>query len=381
MPTRAQANGPERQACKLVLSNGDKFEGELIGAPLTSSGQLVFTTGMVGYSEAITDPSYYGQILIFSYPLIGNYGIPPLPKAFTLPIPKGFESEKAHTSGVIITIDSAEAFHWNSFQTIDAWLRDQNIPGIVGLDTRHLVQLIRNNANLLGRIEPQQSTGVKVLGDTKLANGGKGFFDPGEHEIVAHVSQKERRPIGKGNVRIGLIDCGVKWNMIRQLLQLNCEVELLPWNTDLSKVDCHAWLISNGPGDPVRTGNLRQSIARLLGETRPILGICLGHQLLALAAGAKTTRMVYGHRSHNQPVQQVGTRRGFITSQNHGYVVDDKTLPPEWQAWFRNVNDQTIEGIRHVSKPFRSVQFHPEAAGGPRDTGWILEQFVAEVTR
>jgi carbamoyl-phosphate synthase small subunit len=233
----------------------------------------------------------------------------------------------------------------------------------------------------LGRIEPEKPEGGRWLGGHYEQKDDKTFFDPGQYEILNDVSVKERTRLGKGSTRIALLDCGVKWNIIRQLIDLQCEVELIPWNHDLSKVDCDAWLLSNGPGDPAKTGDLTKRIAKLLEGNQPILGICLGHQLLSLAAGAKTERMTYGHRSHNQPVYEVGTRRGYITSQNHGYVVVDKSLPEGWEAWFRNINDETIEGIRHVSKPFRSVQFHPEAAGGPRDTGWILEQFVAEVLK
>jgi carbamoyl-phosphate synthase small subunit len=312
--------------------------------------------------------------------LIGNYGIPALPKALELPIPRGFESDRVNTAAVILTIDSEEAFHWNSLQTLDQWLKAQNVPGIVGLDTRHLVHMVRQTRNLLGQVLPETPAGVRSYGPKLTDVAAQGYFDPGQHEIVDEVSVKERRLIGKGKTRIGLVDCGVKWNIIRQLVERDCEVELLPWNTDLSQVDCNGWLLSNGPGDPTRTGALRDNVAKtLLRGERPVLGICLGHQILSLAAGAKTLRMEYGHRSHNQPVYQVGTRKGFITSQNHGYVVDESTLPEGWEPWFKNANDQTNEGIRHKTKPFRSVQFHPEAAGGPRDTGWILEQFVNEV--
>jgi carbamoyl-phosphate synthase small subunit len=368
-----------RQHCSLVLNTGESFEGELIGAPVSSSGELVFTTGMVGYTEAITDPSYFGQILIFSYPLIGNYGIPSLPKTLQLPMPKGFESLKAHTSAVIMNTDSIETFHWNSLQSMDMWLKAQGVPGIVGLDTRHLVQLVRNRGNVLGRVVPQKSEGVRKLGDSIFAGSGDEYFDPGKCEILSQVSVHEPIRLGTGSVRIGLVDCGVKWNIIRQLVELGCQVDLLPWDTDLSNYDCDAWLLSNGPGDPKRTGPLVPAVASLLKEDRPILGICLGHQILSLAAGAKTERMEYGHRSHNQPVKEVGSRRGYITSQNHGYVVIDNSLPQDWEPWFVNINDNTIEGIRHRTKPFRSVQFHPEAAGGPRDTSWILEKFIAEV--
>ena len=375
------ASGPRtRPRCALKLSSGAVYEGELIGAPLKASGELVFTTGMVGYSEAMTDPSYFGQILVFTYPLIGNYGIPLLPKGMELPLPKGFESARVNTAAVILTIDSPEAFHWSSLHTLDSWLKQQNVPGIVGLDTRHLVQVVRQTPNLLGQVLPDGATGSRDYGGT-LAPDADGWFDPGRQDIISEVSTKDRRRIGRGKKRIGLVDCGVKWNIIQQLVSLGCEVELLPWNTDFADVDVDVggWLLSNGPGDPNRTGDLKQRVATLLKGDRPVLGICLGHQILSLAAGARTHRMTYGHRSHNQPVYLVGTRRGFITSQNHGYVVDEDSLPEGWVPWFKNANDQSNEGIRHLEKPLRSVQFHPEAAGGPRDTGWILEQFVAEV--
>jgi carbamoyl-phosphate synthase small subunit len=369
----------QRQKCTLHLSDGNQFEGDLIGAPLIASGQMVFTTGMVGYSEALTDPSYFGQILTFTYPLIGNYGIPSLPKDLSEAVPRGFESSRVHVASVILTIDSEEAFHWNSTSSLDHWLKEQKVSGVAGLDTRQLVHLIRQTPNLLGRIVPERPEGHRDYGPELTKVADKGFFDPGAYDILPQVSTKSRRVVGKGKKRIAVVDCGVKWNIIRQLIERDCEVELLPWNTDLKQVDCSGWLLSNGPGDPTRTGNLTKHVSELLSESRPLLGICLGHQVLALAAGARTTRMPYGHRSHNQPVYQVGTRLGCMTSQNHGYVVEEGSLPEEWDAWFRNANDQTIEGIKHKTKPFRSVQFHPEAAGGPRDSGWIIEQFVAEV--
>jgi len=371
-----------RKRCSLILSDQNhRFEGEMIGAPVNSSGQLVFTTGMVGYSEAITDPSYLGQILVFAYPLIGNYGIPKLPdlKDLDAVIPRGFESHQAQCAGVIITADSSDTYHWNSLQTLDAWLKDQGVPGIVGLDTRHLVHLIREGRNLLASIEPKESEGFHSFNHIDWTPEKDKYFDPGQYEVLSEVSTEKPRVVGKGSRRIAVVDCGVKWNIIRQLIELDCEVELLPWDYDLSKVDCSAWLISNGPGDPAKTGDLKSSIVRLLEGERPVLGICLGHQLLSLAAGAETIRMPYGHRSHNQPVYEVGTRRGYITSQNHGYVVVESSIKGDWEPWFKNVNDESIEGIKHKTKPFRSVQFHPEAAGGPRDTGWILEQFIAGV--
>jgi len=369
-----------RRKCSLTLSNGQSFEGELIGAPLLASGEMVFTTGMVGYSEALTDPSYFGQILVFTYPLIGNYGIPEVPKSLKIPIPTGFESAKVHASAVIVSVDCAETFHWRSLQSLDKWLTNEGVPGIVGIDTRHLVHMIRGTKNLLGTVTPESKTGQRAMGKTFEGWQTKGpFLDPSEFPILEEVSVRTPQLIQKGSPHIAIVDCGVKWNIIRQLLDQGCGVELIPFDYDLSKVKCDGWLISNGPGDPKQTGPLIGNMRNLLDKKKPILGICLGHQLLSLAAGMNTVRMAYGHRSHNQPVQLVGTRRGFISSQNHGYVVEDTSLPQGWDVWFRNANDQTVEGIRHKDLPYRSVQFHPEAAGGPRDTAWIIREFVDEV--
>jgi carbamoyl-phosphate synthase small subunit len=368
-----------RKKCTLTLSSGQSFEGQLIGAPLNSSGELVFTTGMVGYTEALTDPSYFGQILIFSYPLIGNYGIPEIPKELSLPIPRGFESARANVAGVIVTIDSPDAYHWNSFSDLDKWLKKEGVPGIVGLDTRHLVQLTRESSTLLGKVSPEGAEGYRHLGGEFTATDE--YFDPGQNLILPAVSTPERKTLGNGKVRIGLVDCGVKWNIVRQLIDKDCTVEILPWDTDLSSVECDGWLLSNGPGDPMNTGDLIERVRGLTANRKPVLGICLGHQILSAAAGCKTKRMEYGHRSHNQPIYLVGTRKGAITSQNHGYVVCEDSLPEGWKPWFKNANDDTIEGIIHEDLPFRSVQFHPEAAGGPRDTSWIIEEFVMEVKK
>lgn len=359
-----------REHCTLELSNGTKIEGLLIGDKIATSGEMVFTTGMVGYSEALTDPSYAGQILVFTFPLIGNYGIPKLPQHLEVMTSKGFESNRVHARGVVCALDSQAAFHWSSVLTLDAWLKDQKIPGIVGVDVRHLTHIIRDQGPLFGKLIPQG----KIPSAT--------FFDPSSVDILSEVSTRKiehlKSSVSSKNKRtIGLVDCGVKWNILRQILATGTDVKLIPWDAPLESIECDGWLLGNGPGDPKRAEILIARVRNLMLENKPILGICLGHQILALAAGAETIRMKFGHRSHNQPVYETESRRGAITSQNHGYVVDETTLPDHFAVWFRNANDETCEGIKHKTKNIRSVQFHPEAAGGPRETGWILEEFLA----
>jgi carbamoyl-phosphate synthase small subunit len=360
----------------LTLSDGSWLEGKLIGAPLLSSGELVFTTAMVGYNETLTDPSFFGQIIVFSYPLIGNYGVPPLSGFDPNP---GLESNKVHASAVIMTQDSETAYHWNTHTTIDQWLKEHNVPGLIGVDTRELIHKIRDKKQLLGIINPEESKGQRILHEKLKDFNHRDFFDPGTYRVTELVSTQESKIIGQGKLKVGIIDCGVKWNIIRNLLRLNCQIELVPWNADFTKIDCSAWVISNGPGDPANTGDLKERVAKLFKENRPMLGICMGNQIMGLSAGAKTERLVHGHRGHNQPVCLFGTNKAYMTSQNHSYVVSKDSLTEDWRPWFINVNDGSIEGIEHSEKPFRAVQFHPEAAGGPCDTQWIFDDFVKSI--
>ncbi|MDD9950792.1 MAG: glutamine-hydrolyzing carbamoyl-phosphate synthase small subunit [Zetaproteobacteria bacterium] len=365
-----------RREVILELECGEQYKGELIGCPQISSGELVFSTGMVGYSEAISDPSYFGQILVFSYPLIGNYGIPHPTNDSTCEWNLGHESDSIHAAAVIIGVDSLEAFHWQSQNSLDQWLQQAGVPGIVGLDTRMLVRRIRERHSRLARVIPQQiSCPTKDFGITTGQPTPK-FFDPSLHELSTRVSTPERQVYGKGKKRVAIYDFGVKRNIIRECVRHGCEVELLPADTIPQNVDASGWLLSNGPGNPQQCRQGLQHTTALLQQDRPLLGICLGHQLLAISAGFETRRMQYGHRSHNQPIEDLRTGRAYITSQNHGYEVYAETPPEGWEVWFRNLNDQSIEGIYHRSKPFRSVQFHPESAGGPRDTHWVLQQFI-----
>ena len=357
----------------LQLSNGLKMKGSFLGSEKIGTGELVFTTGMVGYTQALTDPSYFGQILVFTYPLMGNYGVPRstdiLDNIF------GLESEAIKVAGVVMSQDSTDAYHWASKNTLEEWLRAHSIPALTGVDTRLLTQLIRDeNKDLLAAVGP-----------SGLFDRWSGpFYNPNEQNLLPEVSVKQRKIFGNGKKRVALIDCGVKWNIVRELLRLNCEVEVLPWDTDFKSVDADGWLISNGPGDPKQTGDLLSRLTPLFEVTQPVLGICLGFQLMALANGAQTRKLKFGHRGHNQPVELLGhpgheKKYGFMTSQNHGFEVIEDSLPSGWSPWFRHVNDHTLEGIKCDDKPFRGVQFHPEAAAGPQDTSWILEEFVNDL--
>ena len=361
---------------RLVLEDGAVFEGRSFGAAVPSSGEVVFTTGMVGYPEALTDPSYRGQILTFTYPSIGNYGVPAPPPPGdldgegggpALPPERPWESDRIHAAGVLCASYSEEYSHHSATRSLGAWLVEQGVPGLTGIDTRALTKRIRVRGALLGRIEVGARTATR------------GFVDPNLRNLAAEVSTPSVRRYGRG-VPIVLVDCGRKNNQIRMLVERGAEVRVVPWNEPLKERprDFAGVVLSNGPGDPRQAAATIDSVRRLIRQRVPILGICLGHQLLALAAGASTYKMKFGHRSHNQPCVETAGGRCYQTSQNHGYAVDGKSLPDRWREWFINANDGTNEGIRHARLPFRSVQFHPEAAPGPGGTEWILDEFLAE---
>ena len=353
---------------RLVLEDGAVFPGIAFGARVPAAGEVVFTTGMVGYPEALTDPSYRGQILVFTYPSLGNYGIPGGNPTAGDPPPRPFESERIRASGVICAVYSDDFSHHDARRSLGEWLASGGVPGLTGIDTRALTKRIRVRGALLGRIELD---GLPV----------PDFVDPNARNLVAEVSSTEVIRHGHHGVPVLLIDCGRKGNQIRMLLERGAEVRAVPWNHDFTRQprDYAGVVISNGPGDP-RLAAATIASARLLMRRRvPILGICLGHQILALAAGASTYKMKFGHRAHNQPCIETRSGRCLQTSQNHGYAVDGTTLPSGWEAWFVNANDGTNEGIRHAGSPWRSVQFHPEAAPGPTGSEWILDEFLAEI--
>jgi carbamoyl-phosphate synthase small subunit len=346
---------------KLVLEDGSIFEGNSIGYPQSSAGETVFTTGMVGYPETLTDPSYSGEILVFTYPLIGNYGV--ADRQVKENLSRYFESSAIHVAGVVVSECSSQFHHWNAQSSLTQWLKEQYITGLTGIDTRALTKRLREKGTMLG----------KILIDAKDVP----WYDPNTDHLVSRVSAKDRVVYPGGDKRVVLVDCGCKNNIIRVLLSKGVTVIRVPWDYDFLSESFDGVLISNGPGDPKMCQTTIQHIRSVLEKTVPVMGICLGHQLMALAAGGDTYKLKFGHRSQNQPCIEVGTKRCYITSQNHGYAVDVKSMGADWEPWFINANDGTNEGIRHRSKPFMSVQFHPEATPGPVDTEFLFDRFLS----
>lgn len=348
---------------KLIFADGTSFDGVSHGYDVSISGEVVFATGMMGYPESITDPSYKGQILILTYPLIGNYGIPD---------ERLWESKKIMVSGLIVSNYIDTPSHILSKRTLKQWFIDEKVPMLEIKDTRFLTQKIRDHGTMLGKI---------------IIKKDVEFYDPNLKNLVSLVSTKNIS-IDKGgsDKTIILIDCGAKRNIKKSLLDRGLTVITVPWDFDISdkekirdklkdkdlKID--GIVISNGPGDPLLADKTIKVIKKVLAQNIPILGICLGHQLLALAAGGKTQKLKYGHRSQNQPCRLSGTKRCFITTQNHGFSV--AKVPAGFQPWFINANDDSNEGIIHRKKPFMSVQFHPEATPGPHDTEWVFDYFI-----
>ena len=348
---------------RLVLEDGSVYQGYSFGSQRNVAGEVVFNTGMVGYPESLTDPSYHGQILILTYPLIGNYGVPDESKEDRLM--QFFESEKIQVQGLIISDYSGSYSHWNAKQSLSAWLKEHRIPALYDVDTRALTKKIRTKGTMLGKI---------LCTKQKLR-----FADPNKRNLVAEVSISTPTFYERSKKRVVLVDCGVKHSIIRSLLDRNISVMRVPWDYDFTKETVDGIVLSNGPGDPKQCTATIENTKKALSRSTPILGICLGSQILGLAAGANTYKLKFGHRSHNQPCIEVGTRRCHITPQNHGYAIRSNTLPVDWREWFYNNNDGTNEGIIHVSKPFFGAQFHPEASPGPDDTAFLFDLFVRAI--
>ena len=350
---------------KLLLQDGTAFEGESFGAASNAAGEVVFATGMTGYVEAFSDPSFAGQIVVCTYPLIGNYGVPYFAEASRGETLTGFESEKMQIAGLVVANYSANFSHHDAVQSLADWCKASGVPAIQGVDTRAITKMLREKGSTLGQL---------------ITSGQPGdFFDPNTENLVARVSPKEVRTYGDGAIKIIFVDCGAKENIVRSLIRPETTIIRVPWDYDYSKEDYRALVLSNGPGNPTMCGPTVEQIKKTMDAGKPILGVCLGNQLLALAAGAKTYKLPYGHRGQNVPCIDQETNRCYITSQNHGFAVDESTLPSDWKPWFKNANDGSNEGIMHVSKPWRSVQFHPEASPGPTDTAWIFDRFLEDL--
>ena len=348
---------------RLLLEDGSEFAGHSFGHQGTISGEVVFNTGMVGYPEALTDPSYKGQVLALTYPLIGNYGVPD--RRVADGFDATFESTEIQVSGLLVSEVCDSYSHWDAAKSLAGWLREQGVPALSGCDVRALTKRLRERGAMLGKL---------VIGQEDTE-----FRDPNRENLVSLVSVKEPVVYPAGKTRVALVDCGCKTNIIRSLLARDLTVVRVPWNHDFLAEDVDAVVISNGPGDPKMCRETIQHLREAIALEVPVFGICLGHQILALAAGADTYKLKFGHRGQNQPCVEAGSGRCYITSQNHGYAVDVRTLPEQWEPWFTNANDGTNEGIRHRSRPFMSVQFHPEAAPGPVDTHHLFDQFVGMI--
>ena len=361
-----------KKEAKLILSDGTVFCGWSFGFEAETTGEVVFNTAMTGYPESLTDPSYAGQILVTTFPLIGNHGVPDTGIGKD-GLPLFMESERIHPKAIVVADYSEQFSHWNAKESLAAWLKREKVPGITGIDTRRLTKVLREHGVMMGRIVFDE------MRNEKGERRNDEFSDYGSINWVEKVSCKEVIRYNEGaDKKVVLVDCGVKANIIRCLIRRGVEVIRVPWDYDFNQLEFDGLFLANGPGDPEQCGKTVEHIRTFLNnkEVRPCMGICLGNQLLARAAGAKTYKLKYGHRSHNQPVREVGTNRCYITSQNHGYAVDDSTLPADWEPLFVNMNDGSNEGIRHKSKPWMSAQFHPEACSGPTDTEWMFDEFV-----
>lgn len=362
---------------RLILEDGTEFCGRSFGYDADTIGEVVFSTAMTGYPESLTDPSYAGQILVMTYPLVGNYGVPET-SIGNNGLPMFMESERIHVKALVVADYSERFSHWNAKESLAAWLKREKIPAITGIDTRRLTMVIREHGVMMGRIALgglENLEELEKLGHPNYSSVNWVEKVSCKDVLVYQPTPNIQLPSPK---RVVLVDCGVKANIVRCLTRRGIEVVRVPWDYDFNEIQFDGLFLANGPGDPERCEKTIEHIRKFLNNerVRPCMGICLGNQLLALSAGAKTYKLKYGHRSHNQPVRKVGTNQCFITSQNHGFAVDDKTLPADWEPLFVNMNDGSNEGVRHKTKPWFSVQFHPEACSGPTDTEWMFDEFA-----
>jgi len=360
----------------LVLEDGSTFVGSGFGAPKKVSGEIVFSTSMVGYPESLTDPSYKGQILTFTYPLVGNYGVPPYDKENG--VLKYFESDDIKVTGFVVHELCKNPFHWASTRTLDQWLKDEDVPGIYGIDTRKLTKKLRVKGVLLGILKVCEADEEPDL--PTLLKEAKKVQDPNFTDLAKQVTVKEpvRYSVG-GNKTAVLIDCGVKYGILRNLLRRGFDVVRVPYDYSAEQILDYkpdGVMISNGPGDPKQCVKTVEAVRELVDVDMPMMGVCLGTQILALALGGDTYKLKYGHRSQNQPALDLETGRCYITTQNHGYTVErDSIKDTGLEEWFMNANDKTVEGVKHKIKPAFALQWHPEASPGPYDTEFLFDRF------
>lgn len=340
---------------KLLLASGEEFSGYSPDwCRDITHGEVVFNTGMVGYVEAMTDPSYRNQILTFTYPLVGNYGVS---------LPETWESDKIQVSGIVMQEMAGYHSRENTHSSLIDWCREAGVPYIEGIDTRELTKTIRNQGVVSGAIVMEGASKPKT------------FPDINDAHLVADVSTDTIREYGTGDKTLICVDCGMKQNILRCLQKFNWKIKRVPHNYDYTNEAFDAVFVSNGPGDPARCVETIEILKKAMKLGKPMFGICLGSQIMGLAIGASTYKLTFGHRSQNQPCLELGTDKCLLTSENHGFAIDEKTLPNDWVVTHKNLNDNSVQGIKHKTKPYFSVQFHPEACPGPVDTEFFFKDF------
>ncbi|KAK5016101.1 Multifunctional pyrimidine synthesis protein CAD [Cryomyces antarcticus] len=373
---RARSTSPTFERATFTIKDGPIFHGKSFGANSNISGEAVFTTSLVGYPESMTDPSYRGQILVFTQPLIGNYGVPSSVRDDN-GLLKYFESPNIQAVGIVVADVALQHSHWTAVESLSEWCAREGVPAITGVDTRAIVTYLREQGSSLARI---------TIGEEYDADEDEAFVDPEGINLVRKVSTKAPFHVSSslGDMHVALIDCGVKENILRSLVSRGASVTCFPYDYPIHKVAHHfdGIFISNGPGDPTHCQETVYHLRKLMESSQvPIMGICLGHQLLALAAGARTVKLKYGNRAHNIPALDLTTGRCHITSQNHGYAVDATSLPEDWKEYFVNLNDSSNEGMIHKSRPIFSTQFHPEAKGGPLDSSYLFDTYIDSISK
>lgn len=359
----------------LILEDGTVFEGMGFGYSTTAFGELVFNTGMTGYTEALTDPSYNGQVLILTYPLIGNYGVPDPLMMDSDGIRKNFESDIIQARGLVVHELSLTASHWNLSLTLDEWLYNEKVPGISGIDTRELTIKLRTEGVMMAALVVSDNP-IDVSEIKRKLESAKKYDN---EEFMNVVSTKEPQTFGSDSQSIVVIDTGVKNAILRNIRNLGYKVIKVPWNYSVEKILSYnpkGIVISNGPGDPLKCTQTMNTAKEMIEKNIPTLGICLGAQILGLAGGANTYKLKYGHRGQNKSCINLDTNQVYVTSQNHGYCIDPESLKnTDFKLWFTNADDKTVEGIKHKQKKIIAVQFHPEASPGPFDCTFIFEEF------